>query len=240
MNKIITTIALLAFTSVSANAIDFERFSITGGLASNQSIWGATAKQDDFNAAGTSIEETDKESGVFTDGYASQFIELGIGKYFSIGYEHTPDAISTPENINDGGGTGGGSAGETTSKVSVDFNDFNTTYAKLNLPFLGGAYIKAGTVSTDLDIKETQLSGNTYNNVSIDGTSFGAGYAKQLGGSGFDLRFEGNYVELDGVTVNNGVTKTAGTGINNFKEIKASNLEGLTGKIALTYTFGRN
>ena len=158
MNKIITTIALLAFTSVSANAIDFERFSITGGLASNQSIWGATAKQDDFNAAGTSIEETDKESGVFTDGYASQFIELGIGKYFSIGYEHTPDAISTPENINDGGGTGGGSAGETTSKVSVDFNDFNTTYAKLNLPFLGGAYIKAGTVSTDLDIKETQLA----------------------------------------------------------------------------------
>jgi hypothetical protein len=246
MNKIITTIALLAFTSVSANAIDFERFSITGGLATNQSIWGATAKQDDYNAAGTSIETTNKESGVFTDGYASQFIELGIGKYFSIGYEHTPDSVSTPENINDGGanvikaGAGGGAAGVLTSKVSVDFNDFNTTYAKLNLPFLGGAYIKAGTVSTDLDIKETQLSGNTYNNVSIDGTSFGAGYAKQLGGSGFDLRFEGNYVELDGVTVNNGVTKTAGTGINNFKEIKASNLEGLTGKIALTYTFGRN
>ena len=235
MNKIITTIALLAFTSVSANAIDFERFSITGGLATNQSIWGATAKQDDYNAAGTSIETTNKESGVFTDGYASQFIELGIGKYLSIGYEHTPDAISTPENINDGGIAG------TTSKVSVDFNDFNTTYAKLNLPFLAGAYIKAGTVSTDLDIKETQLSGNTYNNVSIDGTSFGAGYAKQLGGSGFDLRFEGNYVELDSATVNNGVTKTGGTAANHgFAEVKAKNLEGLTGKVALTYTFGRS
>ena len=244
MNKIITTIALLAFTSVSANAIDFEKFSITGGLATNQSIWGATAKQDDYNAAGTAIETTNKESGVFTDGYASQFIELGIGKYFSIGYEHTPDAVSTPENINDGGTNaikaGGSAAGAITSKVSVDFNDFNTTYAKLNLPFLGGAYVKAGTVSTDLDIKETQLSGNTYKNVSIDGTSFGGGYQKQLGESGFDLRLEGNYVELDGVTVNNGVTKTAGTGLNNFKEIKASNLEGLTGKIALTYTFGRN
>ena len=241
MKKIITAVAFLALTSVSANALDFEKFSLTGGLATNQSVWGATAKQDAYNAAGTAIDASDKESGVFADGYYSQFIELGIGKYFSIGYEHVPDSISTPTNVNDGGNRGGGSEGEITSTVSVDFNDFNTTYAKLNLPFIAnGAYFKAGMVSTDLDIKETQLSGNTYNNVSIDGTSFGAGYAKQLGGSGFDLRFEGNYVELDGVTVNNGVTKTAGTGINNFKEIKASNLEGLTGKIALTYTFGRN
>tara|TARA_B110000971_G_C19917136_1_gene457359 strand:+ start:334 stop:1050 length:717 start_codon:yes stop_codon:yes gene_type:complete len=238
MNKIITTIAFLALTSVSANAIDrasFGKFSITGGLATNQSVWGGTAKQDEYNAAGTSIDATNKQSGVFVDGYASQFIELGIGKYLSIGYEHTPDAISTPENINDGGIAG------TTSKVSVDFNDFNTTYAKLNLPFLAGAYIKAGSVATDLDIKETQLSGNTYKNISIDGTSMGAGYAKQLGESGFDIRFEGNYVELDSATVNNGVTKTGGTAANHgFAEVKATNLEGLTGKIALTYTFGRN
>ena len=238
MKKIITTIALLALTSVSANAIDrssFGNFSLTGGLATNQSVWGGTAKQDEYNFAGTAIDASNEESGVFTDGYASQFIELGIGKYLSIGYEHSPDAISTPENVN-------GGAGHETSKVSVDFNDFNTTYAKLNIPFLvDGAYIKAGTVSTDLDIKETQLSGNTYNNISIDGTSYGAGYAKQLGGSGFDLRFEGNYVELESATVNNGVAKTGGTTANGgFNEVKASNLEGLTGKIAITYTFGRN
>ena len=87
------------------------------------------------------------------------------------------------------------------------------------------------------------LSGNTYKNTSVDGTSMGAGFQKTLGERGFGFRFEANYVELDNVTVNNGVTKTAGAGGvdgGNFKEIKATNLEGLTGKVALTYTFGRS
>ena len=83
----------------------------------------------------------------------------------------------------------------------------NTTYLKLNTPM--GIYFKYGTVSTDLDIKETQHSGNTYANTSVDGTSIGAGYQKTLGERGFGFRIEGNYVELDNVTVNNGVTKVA-------------------------------
>jgi len=239
MKKLITTIAFIALTTVSAKAIEMEMFSITGGIAANQSVFGATAKQDDYNAGGTAIETTNKESGAFVESFGSQFVELGIGRWISLGFEHVPDSISTPQNINDGGGaaTSVGNAG-TTSTVSVDFNDMNTTYLKINTPL--GIYFKYGTVSTDLDIKETQLSGNTYKNTSVDGTSMGAGYQKILGERGFGFRIEGNYVELDNVTVNNGVTKTAGTGLNNFKEIKATNLEGLTGKVALTYTFGRS
>lgn len=231
MKKLITTIAFIALSTVSAKAIEMEMFSITGGIAANQSVWGATAKQDEYNAVGTAIDATNKQSGVFTESFGSQFVELGIGRWVSLGFEHVPDSISTPQNINDGNYV-------TTSKVSVDFNDMNTTYLKLNTPM--GIYFKYGTVSTDLDIKETQLSGNTYKNTSVDGTSIGAGYQKTLGERGFGFRIEGNYVELDNVTVNNGVTQTAGTGINNFKEIKATNLEGLTGKVALTYTFGRS
>jgi len=231
MKKLITAIAFIALSTVSAQAIEKEMFSITGGFAANKSIFGGTAKQDDYNAAGTTIEVTDQEHGVFTDGFGSQFIELGIGKWISLGFEHVPDSISTPQNVNDAAATA-------TSTVSVDFNDMNTTYVKFNTPL--GIYFKYGTVSTDLDIKETQLSGNTYKNTSVDGTSMGAGYQKALGERGFGIRVEGNYVELDNVTVNNGVTKTAGTGLNNFKEIEAKNLEGLTGKVALTYTFGRS
>ena len=233
MKKLITTIAFIALSTVSAKAIDMEMFSITGGLAANQSVFGGTAQQDDYNAAGTTIETTDKEHGVFTESFSSQFVELGIGKWVSLGFEHVPDSISTPQNINDGGDAG------TTSTVSVDFNDMNTTYIKLNTPI--GIYFKYGTVETDLDIKETQLSGNTYDNTSVDGTSIGAGYQKTLGERGFGFRIEGNYVELDNVTVNNGVTKTGGTAANHgFAEVKAKNLEGLTGKVALTYTFGRS
>jgi len=232
MKKLITTIAFIALSTVSAKAVEWEIFSITGGLAANQSVFGGTAQQDAYDAIGTTIEVTDKEHGVFTESFGSQFVELGIGRWVSLGFEHVPDSISSPQNINDSDGA------TATSTVSVDFNDMNTTYLKLNTPM--GIYFKYGTVSTDLDIKETQLSGNTYSNTSVDGTSMGAGYQKTLGESGFGFRIEGNYVELDNVTVNNGVTKTAGTGINNFKEIKATNLEGLTGKVALTYTFGRS
>ena len=236
MKKLITTIAFIALSTVSAKAIDLELFSFTGGLAHNSSVWGATATQDEYDSgnAGT-IDASNKESGAFTETFSSQFVELGIGKWVSLGYEHVPDSISTPQNLNDGSGT------DVTSRVSVDFNDFNTMYAKLNTPM--GLYFKYGTVSTDIDIKETQLSGNTYANTSVDGTSLGAGYQKIFGERGFGIRIEGNYVDLDNVTVNNGVgTKTTGgtTANGGFNEIKATNLEGLTGKIALTYTFGKS
>lgn len=230
MKKLITTIAFIALSTVSSKAIEMEIFSITGGLAANKSVFAGSAQQDDYNAAGTAIETTDKEHGAFTESFASQFVELGIGRWISLGFEHVPDSISSPQNINDSNGA------TPTAKVSVDFNDMNTTYLKLNTPM--GIYFKYGTVSTDLDIKETMLSGNTYKNTSVDGTSIGAGYQKTLGERGFGFRIEGNYVDLDSVTVNNGITKTAGTGIKNFKEVKATNLEGLTGKVALTYTFG--
>ena len=234
MKKLITTFAFIALSTVSAKAIDMEMFSITGGLAANQSVFGGTAQQDDYNAAGTTIETTDKEHGVFTESFGSQFVELGIGRWISLGFEHVPDSISTPQNVNDSSGA------TATSTVSVDFNDMNTTYLKLNTPM--GIYFKYGTVSTDLDIKETQLSGNTYKNTSVDGTSMGAGYQKTLGERGFGFRIEGNYVELDNVTVNNGITQVGVVGRTDggFKEIKATNLEGLTGKVALTYTFGRS
>ena len=239
MKKLITTIAFIALSTVSAKAIEMEMFSITGGIAANQSVWGATAKQDEYNAVGTAIDATNKQSGVFTESFGSQFVELGIGRWVSLGFEHVPDSISTPQNINSGGNPGGG-AGADTSTVSVDFNDMNTTYLKLNTPM--GIYFKYGTVSTDLDIKETQHSGNTYANTSVDGTSIGAGYQKTLGERGFGFRIEGNYVELDNVTVNNGITQVGVVGRTDggFKEVKATNLEGLTGKVALTYTFGRS
>ena len=233
MKKLITTIAFIALTTVSAKAIEMEMFSITGGLAANNSVFGASAQQDDYNAAGTTIETTDKDRGAFTESFGSQFVELGIGRWISLGFEHVPDSISTPQNINDS------NIATATATVSVDFNDMNTTYLKLNTPM--GLYFKYGTVSTDLDIKETMASGNTYKNTSVDGTSMGAGYQKTFGERGFGFRIEGNYVDLDNVKVNNGVTKTGGTAANHgFAEVKAKNLEGLTGKVALTYTFGRS
>ena len=243
MKKIITTLAFIALTTISAKALELPSlgiFSLTGGVAANQSVFGATAQQDEYNMLGTSIDATNKESGAFADSYQSQFVELGIGKWVSVGYEMVDGAISTPQNINDHGSPGTAST-PATSTVSVDFNDLETTYLKINLPILTGFYVTAGKLSTDVDIKETQRSGNKYANVNVDGTSTGAGYERFLGDSGFSIRAEAQYIELDNITVNNGVTKTAGTTANGgFNEIKATNLEGLSGKVAISYTLGRN
>jgi hypothetical protein len=47
-------------------------------------------------------------------------------------------------------------------------------------------------------------------------------------------------MELDNVTTDNGVSATGGTVANGGRnQVDASNLEGLNGKIALTFTLGK-
>ena len=242
MKKIIIMVALLAMSTVSAKAIslpampDLGNFELTVGMAQNQGVFGATATETNEDAEGvTDTGHIKKESGVFTDGYSSQFIEIGVGKYVSVGYEHTPDSVSTPTNTTRADGPAEGN-------VSVDFNDLNTTYVKINVPFLTGLYLKGGEVETDLDIKETMLSGSTYKNVSTNGSTYGVGYAKALGETAFAVRFETMYLELDTVKADNGVASgtTGDHGTRNRNAIEAKNLQGLTAKVALTYTFGKN
>ena len=236
MKKFITMIAFVALSTVSAAAVELGIFSVTAGVATNTGVYGATATEQGQDNSGVDYAGAkNKESGVFTDSFGSQFIELGIGQWISVGYEHTPDSLSTPTNISREGST-------EESSMSVDFNDLNTTYVKLNLPVLTGAYLKAGSVDTDLDIKESMGSGSTYNNVSTSGSVVGAGYSSYLGDSGFGIRFETTYLELDDVSANNGIAKGTTTTLNaqTANRVDASNIEGLQGKIALTYTFGRD
>ena len=255
MKKFVIMIALLAMSTVSSKALDLPfslpsmpdlgNFNLTVGLASNQGVFGATAKESNEGDDGVAIATTRKESGVFTDGFSSRFIELGFGEFVSVGYEITPDSISTPENITREKHVG--DAASRQGKVSVDFNDYDTTYLKVNLPFVPGLYVKAGSVSTDLDIKETMLSGSTYKNVSTSGDTFGVGYSKSIGDTGLALRIEGMYLELDNVKADNGIASGTNIGTTAValdgtsttrNEIEASHLEGLTAKIALTYTIG--
>ena len=225
MKKIITIAAFVLFSTVSANAIDFGGLSITAGMASNTSVWGASAEETSSKEDGTS-DRVNKEHGVFQDGFQSYFGEIGIGRFISLGYEHTADSITTPTNVNSSSG------GTDTASVSVDFNDLNTTYVKLNIP--GGMYLKYGHVETSLDIKEVMKSGNTYNDVSVDGTSTGIGYQRLLGDTRMGIRFETNYLDFDNTESSNGVASSGNRNI-----VKATNLEGISAKLALTVTLGR-
>ena len=234
MKKIITTLVFIAFSTVSSKAIDLPAlpdlgmFSLTAGVAANTSVWGASAKETNFAEDGSMTGgSTNKESGAFVEDYASQFIELGIGRFVSVGYELASDKISSPTNI-----ASEGKGNEMT--VAVDFVDFETVYAKLNIP--GGAYLKFGEVETTMNIKKTGgTASSIYGGKTITGTSTGVGYQRFIGESGFGFRFEGNYVDLNNVSTDNGAGATG-----NLNQIDATNLEGAHAKIALTYTLGRN
>jgi|TARA_B100000767_G_scaffold268281_1_gene288291 hypothetical protein len=234
MKKFLITLSILMLSTISAKA-DLSFLSLTGGLAANQAVFGASGKESNRNETNV-ITSVNKETGVFEDSHSSQFIELGLGQWISVGYEHTPDSIETPTNVNTNLVQ---YADEAT--VSVAFQDLDTTYIKLNLPVLTGAYLKMGSTEVDINIKETTLSGRAYKDTSTTGSITALGYQNYLGDTGFGIRFEGAYLEFDNVSVDNGVSATGGTVANGGRnQIDVSDMQGLQGKIALTYTFGRN
>jgi len=248
MKKIITTIAFIALSTVSAKAIelpDLGIFSLTAGVASNSGVFGASAKETNLpdggtingdgysqtNTKGVANGHIKEESGVFTDSFNSQFIEIGIGEWIAVGYEHTPDSITTPTNVS--------REGRALEKSTfVDFDDLNTTYLKINFPFVTGLYGIIGTVESDLKIKKTGGSASTYDNKSISGDVTAIGYQKYIGDTNFGIRAQASYMEFGNVSTSSGnASSTAGGGNNT---IDADELAGASAKVALTYTIGRN
>ena len=232
MKKIITAIAFIALTTVFAKAIDFGGFSVTAGLGQNTSVWGASGTESEYSETGT-LPEINKEHGVFTDEYSSHFIELGIGKYVSVGYNMASDPIKTPSNV-----TNEGDAAQQAT-VQVDFNDLETQYIKVNIP--GGMFVKYGQTAVDIKVNEVIASGSTYADRSTEGTSIGLGYQGHVGDSGLGYRIETNYLEFDDVTTDNGTTIAGSDSTNGGRnQIDIDNMEGVTAMFAITYTLGRD
>ena len=231
MKKIFAIVSVLSLFTFSANAFEVSDVSATVGISGNTAVYGATGKETNRDDS-SNIKESNKESGVFTDSHMSGFIEVNMGEFISLGYEHTPDSISTPENRRI-------TNQDTTTKVSADFNDLNIAYLKFNVPMTGGIYLKAGYVETDIDVNESMASGSTYANVSTEGTVLGIGYNRAIEG-GLGVRIETSYMQLDDVSTNNGVSTTGATVANSGRnQVDVSNMEGLNAKLALTFTFGQ-
>jgi hypothetical protein len=232
MKKIITAIAFIALTTVSAKAIDFGGFSVTAGLGQNTSVWGASGTESEYSESGT-LPEINKEHGVFTDEYSSYFMEVGLGQYVSVGYNMASDPIKSPSNV-----TNEGDAAQQAT-VQVDFNDLETQYIKVNIP--GGMFVKYGQTAVDIKVNEVIASGSTYADRSTEGTSIGLGYQGHVGDSGLGFRIETNYIEFDDVTTDNGTSIAASNSTNGGRnQIDIDNMEGVTAMFAITYTLGRD
>ena len=218
MKKIILSLVSVLFLFSTASADIGLNVGISGTTALFVATGNETQTDADGNEGTTKQEDTEMGAG----GYASIFIEKEFGR-FAIGYNHTPEVFSTEtaETLkNDQQTANVDTVTVATNTVQVDFDEMNQVYVKAMVT--DNLYIRAGAMSVDVKTNESLGTGSAYGDTSLDGTSFGLGYHKELDNTLF-IRVDGQYMSFDGVTLSsldntlnlknlNGVTATLSVG----------------------------
>ena len=221
MKKIILSLVSGLFLISTASADIGLNIGVTGTTALFVAT-GSESQTDADGLEGTTIQD-DTEMGA--GGFASIFIEKEFGR-FAIGYDHTPEVFSTDtaETLkNDQRTANSAAVTVSTNKVQVDFDEMNQIYVKAMVT--ENMYVRAGAMSVDVKTNETLETGSTYGDTSLDGTSIGIGYHKELDNTLF-IRVEGQYMSFDGVTLSS-----------NDNTLKLKNLDGVTGSISVGKAF---
>ena len=216
MKKITIAILMLLGTFSIASA----ELGVNVGVSGQFGVYAAEGEE----SIGAERKGDDTGIGVFT--YGSIFIEKTIGQYLSIGIDYVPenigsDTVETTQSVN-----ADDAKAEKTNKASVDFEDFTTFYASVNLT--ENFYVKLGMMEVDVITKESLETGGSYPNTSLDGTMIGAGYNKDLT-NGLFVRAEGTYMEFDNVKLNSSAGET--------KTINIKGIEGASAKISIGKSF---
>ena len=215
MKKIITAIVILLGTISTASA----DLGINVGIAGNTSIWHATGVEQNTN------DSIQTEDAVGVAGYDSYFIEKTLGSRITIGYEHTPDALTTDTAENNRDTLTTGNSHETLiNKVQLKFENLDMLYVHLNIS--ESVYVKLGQTSVDVITNESLATGSTYSDFSLDGSLVGAGYNKSFS-NGIFLRGEFNLLEFDDSGKKTSLDNT----------VQLNGLEGAQAKFALGYSF---
>jgi len=221
MKKLLLSVvfSVLYVTSASAD------LGVNVGVSGNAGIFAASASEVTSTAGGNNQNGSEHGSA----GWASVYVEKSIGDRLMIGIDYVPMALEsdTTESVKHDKRTEDSDATtESTNKIQVDFEDLTTVY--IGAMVTENFYVKAGLMHVDVITNETLGTGSTYGNVELDGSMFGMGYHASNDNGTF-FRFEGNYLQFDGNTVNSGT--------NSATSIKLKNLDGVTGKISVGKTF---
>ena len=218
MKKLIIAISSVFMLMVSSASSMDLRPAI--GVSASSAVYAATGVENNFNEAGSAIDETTKEYGAFQADYPSLFVELGLTDAISVGVDMVLDTIVTPTNTSNED-----QSNENTVKAEIE--NLATLYAKIDIP-LGGTYIKIGYSQADVNSVETMSSGNSYGNDQTEGPMAGLGYNHEFA-DGLSLRAEVTVTEFEDVETNNGQT--------NKTEIKIQDMIGARGTISLVKSF---
>ena len=221
MKKIILSLVSVLFLFSTASADIGLNVGISGTTALFVATGNETQTDADGNEGTTKQEDTEMGAG----GYASIFIEKEFGR-FAIGYNHTPEVFSTEtaETLkNDQQTANVDTVTVATNTVQVDFDEMNQVYVKAMVT--DNLYIRAGAMSVDVKTNESLGTGSAYGDTSLDGTSFGLGYHKELDNTLF-IRVDGQYMSFDGVTLSS---------LDNTLQLK--NLNGVTATLSVGKSF---
>ena len=219
MKKLLLTIVLSCFyvTSVSAD------MGVNVGVSGQAGIFAASATE----STGTTVKGNGTEHG--SAGWGSVFLEATMNDRFMVGIDYVPAALETDttETAKDDKGVGAVTATMVTNKIQVDFEHLTTLYAGMVLT--DNFYVKAGVTTVDVITNENLGTGASYGDAELDGNMFGIGYHNALD-NGVFFRFEGNYLNFNGHTVN-----ATGTAADNSIELR--NLDGVSGSISFGKSF---
>ena len=214
-------LALLLTAGLSASA--YAEFNI--GLKANMmGFYGVGSETPSDNAG---VKYPVKEAGAFTDEVFSIFAEYDAGP-ISIGIGYIPETIASPENKNVQH-TSDTDTTALTNTAKVDINDILQVYALVDVPQLGGSYIKVGWREATVETKENLETGGSYNDVDVEGYSVAIGYAFDTGAEGLSVRLEVEGSQYDDVeATNNSDTST---------KIKVTDLMSASASISLVKSF---
>ena len=219
MKKLLLTCVLSFFYVTSASA----DLGVNIGVSGQAGLFAASATE----STGTTKKGNGTEHG--SAGWGSVFLEATMNDRFMVGIDYVPAALETDttETAKDDKGVAAVSATIVTNKIQVDFEHLTTLYVGMMLT--DNFYVKAGATTVDVITNENLATGASYGNAELDGNMFGIGYHNALD-NGVFFRFEGNYMNFNGHTVN-----ATGTAADNSIELR--NLDGVSGKISVGKSF---
>ena len=219
MKKLLLTFVFSFFYVTSASA----DLGVNVGVSGQAGIFAASASE----STGTTVKGNGTEHG--SAGWGSVFVEGTFGDRFMVGIDYVPSALETDttETAKSDKGVAAVTATTVTNKIQVDFEHLTTLYVGMMLT--DNFYVKAGATTVDVITNENLGTGASYGNAELDGNMFGIGYHNALD-NGVFFRFEGNYMDFNGHTVN-----ATGTAADNKIELR--NLDGVSGKISVGKSF---
>jgi hypothetical protein len=228
MKKLITIAVFAVFSATSAISASLTP---VVGLSYNNAGFAGEGTEHAYSETGTSDGMT-QEYGAFADQYGSIFVEIEVGDIFALGVDYVPGDIASPKNVSREGTNGSNEPNAGASSVQVDFQSLTTVYAKVNVPFLGGAYIKGGYHNVSVIVNESIDSGNTYKDTDTEGYMAAIGYNHDLGSNGLSLRAEVGAMQFDDVKADNGKGASG-----NLNKIQVESMWGARGTLSVVKSF---